>query len=129
MAARRPCTGTKYWEPDNCPHCLEMVNKFKAIGGAARRTQLSKIRTFLTEAKLKIEHKDPHKRWEFMPIYEYTFTKLNDSQSQQGSSQLGAVGYINMENAGSHTSPRTCHTPSEYDTEVEDNPSSTEQRI
>ena len=78
-AVHRPCTGTKYWEPDNCPHCLEMVNKFKATGGAARRTQLKEMRTFLTEAKLKIEHKDPHKRWEFMPIYEYTFRKLNDS--------------------------------------------------
>ena len=90
--------------------------------------QLSKIRTFLTEAKLNIEHRDPHKRWEFMPIYEYAFRKLNDSQTQDGSSQLGVVGYITVENAGSHTNPRTYRRhddpTSECDTDVEDNPSS-----
>ena len=78
-ALHRPCTGTKYWEPDNCPHCTEMVAKIKATSGAARRTQLNKVKTFLTLAKLKIEHKDPHKSWEYKPIYEYTFRKLNDS--------------------------------------------------
>ena len=65
----RPCTGAKYWEPDNCPQCLETIAKIKAESGAARRIQLKYIKTFLDLAKQKIEHKDPHKSWEYLPIY------------------------------------------------------------
>ena len=101
----RPYTGTKYWEPDNCPQCQEMIAKIRAESGAARRIQLKQIKTFLDLAKQKIEHKDPHKSWEYLPIYEYTFTRKNVYQPQQGSRQSGAVSYKMADIADSVTIP------------------------
>ena len=54
-----------------------MIVKIRTESGAARRIQLKQIKTFLDLAKQKIEHKDPHKSWEYLPIYEFTFTSLH----------------------------------------------------
>ena len=69
-STHRPCTGNKYWEPDNCSHCLKLEDDLKDLSSRHRYAQLGKIQSLLTEVKRKVEEREPHKNWEFIPIFE-----------------------------------------------------------
>ena len=82
-STHRSCTGNKYWEPDNCTHCLKMEDDLKNLSSRHRYAQLGKIQSLLTEVKRKVEEREPHKNWEFMSIFEYKFKKLNIFQTEK----------------------------------------------
>ena len=69
----RPCTGNVFWEPDNCAHCQRMEDDLKVLNNKFRYAQLGKIQALLIEVKRKVEAKDPHKTWQYLPIFEFKF--------------------------------------------------------
>ena len=115
----RPCTGAKYWEPDNCSQCLDMIAKIETETDATRHKILNQVSTFLDLAKQKIEHRDPHRLWDYKFIDEYTFRRLNVSQPPQGNSLSGAVSYKMVDVACGVTYPEARHTRSEEITDEE----------
>ena len=122
-AFHRPYTGAKYWEPDNCPKCLETIAKIKKESDPAYSIQLSQVRTFLDLTKHKIELKDPHKLWEYKPIFEYIFIRAGVSEPTQGSSNSGVAGYKMADDAGDVTITQPDRTPPGEDTDSEFKPS------
>ena len=82
-SVHRPCTGNKYWEPDNCPHCLKLEGSLKDLNSSAKFAQLGKIKSLLNEVQRKVKEREPHKNWEFEPIFEYKFRKLHFFQATQ----------------------------------------------
>ena len=93
-STHRSCIGNKCWEPDHCTHCLKMEDDLKNLSSRHSYAQLGKIQALLTEMKRKDEGKEPHKNWEFMPIFEYKFKKLNIFQTER-IEQAGAEGFTN----------------------------------
>ena len=82
-SVHRPCTGHKYWEPDNCSHCLKLDGILKDMNGPNRFAQLGKIKALLNEVKRKVKEREPQRNWEYEPIFEHKFRKLNFFQMNQ----------------------------------------------
>ena len=82
-SVHRQCTGHKYWEPDNCPHCLQMDGIQKDMNGPNRFAQLGKIKALLNKVKRKVKEREPQRNWEYEPIFEHKFRKLNFFQTNQ----------------------------------------------
>ena len=78
---QRPCTGNKYWEPDNCSHCSNLDTILKVLNGPGRLVQLGKIKGLLNEVKRKVRERKPNKDWEYGPSFEFKFRKLNFFQT------------------------------------------------
>ena len=109
--------------PDNCHKCLETIAKIKKESDPAYSIQLSQVKTFLDLTKHKIKLKDPHKLWEYKPIFDYIFIRAGVSEPTQGSSNSGAAGYKMADDAGGVMNTEPDRTPPGEDTDSEFKPS------
>ena len=58
-SVHRPCTGNKYWEPDNCSHCLKLDGILKDLNGSIKFVQLGKIKALPNEVQRKVKERTP----------------------------------------------------------------------
>ena len=102
-----PCTGNIFWEPDNCVHCVRMEDDLKVLNNRSRYTQLGRIKALLNEVKRKVEVKEPLKKWQYLPIFEYKFKKFGTFQPDTVQSETETLtvvddGLIPMSPARTH---------------------------
>ena len=93
-STHRPCTGNIYWEPDHCSHCLRMEDDLKVLSSRSRYTQLGRIRALLNEVKRKVEVREPHKNWQYLPIFEYKFRKFGIFQPEPDQSETETLPVV-----------------------------------
>ena len=65
------------------PSLSEIRRKPKRSKHLAKFSQLGKIKSLLNEVQRKVKEREPHKNWEFEPIFEYKFRKLHFFQATQ----------------------------------------------
>ena len=94
-STHRPCTGNIYWEPDNCIHCVRIEDDLKVLNSRSRYTQLGRIKALLNEVKRKVEVKEPHKKWQYLPIFEHKFRKFGIFQPDPVQSETETLTVVN----------------------------------
>ena len=64
-----------------------MEVNLKVLSSKYRYAQLGRIRALLNEVKRKVEVKEPHKNWQYLPIFEYKFRKFGIFQPEPDQSE------------------------------------------
>ena len=82
-SVHRPCTGSKYWEPSNCEHCKYFETCIKDLNHGSRLAYMGKLKGLLEKVQTKVNEIEPHREWEYSPIFESNMRKFNFSQPQQ----------------------------------------------
>ena len=82
-SVHRLCTGFIYWEPSNCKHCTNFEISLKDLDPNSRYALMGKLKGLLDKVQEKVRESNPHRDWQYIPIYNWVFTKFNISQPEQ----------------------------------------------
>ena len=89
----RPCTGRKYWEPEDCLQCTQTLDRLRYMSNSAVKLRLTEVRTMLTNVQTKLKLENSDRIWKYEPIFNdffsdfmYLYTDNNDDSEYQ---QLG----------------------------------------
>ena len=70
----RPCTGRKYWEPEDCLQCSQNRDHMRYMSSSAVKLRLSEVRAMLTNVQIKLRLENSDRIWKFEPIFRDFFS-------------------------------------------------------
>ena len=65
----RPCSGRKYWEPEDCNACNNHRSEMENMSISQVKVRLAKFRSMLINMTTKLKLENPQRIWRFQPIF------------------------------------------------------------
>ena len=89
----RPCTGRKYWEPEDCLHCSQNRDHMSYMSSSAIKLLLAEFRAMLTNVQTKLKLENSDRVWKFEPIFPDFFSDyIHLETSRHDSSEYQQLG-------------------------------------
>ena len=70
----RPCTGRKYWEPEDCLQCTQLHDHLRYMTSSAVQLRLTEVRTMLINVQTKLRLENNDRIWKYEPIFSDFFS-------------------------------------------------------